>query len=111
MIKTNENGPSLREWTRDLDRLSQKIFDFTQVKTFWFGGGADVFLNDSLPLGLKSKQFLSEYGNKVRSLMMMIDILKNTEQIQLIRSKNLIALLNKEYDLKDGQSHASKSSN
>ena len=109
VIKTNENG--LREWTGDLDRLRKKIFDFTQVKTFWFGGGADVFLNDSLPLGLKSKQFLSEYGNKVRSLMMMIDILKNTEQIQLIRSKNLIALLNKEYDLKDGQSQASKSSN
>ena len=41
------------------------------------------------------------YANKVRSLMMMFNILIHVEQTQFERAKNLIALLNKEYNLKN----------
>jgi hypothetical protein len=96
------NVQGLKEWTDDLDNLSEKIFDYSLVKTFWFNGGADVFLNDSLQLVISSdKQLLKEYGNKVRSLMMMVNVLEHVEESQLIKAKNLIAILNKEYHLKN----------
>ncbi|HEY9364896.1 MAG TPA: hypothetical protein VIQ00_16655 [Chitinophagaceae bacterium] len=96
------NVQGLKEWTDDLDNLSEKIFDYSLVKTFWFYGGADVFLNDSLQLEIRNdKQLLKEYGNKVRSLMMMVNVLEHVEESQLIKAKNLIAILNKEYHLKN----------
>ena len=77
-----------------------KIFDLKYVKTFWFDGGADIFLNDSMHLQLNTdKQLLFEYRNKVRSLMMMLNILKLTEERQLRVSKNIISLINHEYQL------------
>ncbi|HXS54624.1 MAG TPA: hypothetical protein VN726_00790 [Hanamia sp.] len=94
------NVQGLKEWTDNLDRLSEKIFDYKHVKTFWFNGGANIFLSDSLHLGIDSdKQLLKEYSNKVRALMMMVNILETVEQGLLTSAKNLIALLNKEYHL------------
>jgi hypothetical protein len=95
------NVLGLRERTNELTHLAEKIFNFKEVKTFWFSGGADVLLNDSLKLQLNTtdKQLLHEYGNKVRSLMMMVEILKSIEQKQLEKNKNIIRLLNKEYHL------------
>jgi hypothetical protein len=95
------NVLGLRERTNELTHLAEKIFNFKEAKTFWFSGGADVFLNDSLKLQLSTtdKQLLQEYENKVRSLMMMVSVLGGTEQRQLTKCKNIIALLNKEYHL------------
>jgi hypothetical protein len=98
VIPVNVEG--LKEWTNDLNKMSQKIFDFKLIKTFWFSGGADIFLKDSLHLEITSdKSLLKEYANKVRSLMMMVNVLENSEKSQLERCKALIALLNKEYKL------------
>jgi hypothetical protein len=93
----------LREWTDDLDKTAQKIFDYTNIKTFWFdGNGADVFLNNSLHLEINNdKQVLKEYANKVRPLMMMVHSLIIREKSELARGKNLIMVLNKEYHLKE----------
>lgn len=95
------NRLGLKEWTDDLDKAAQKIFDFANIKTFWFTqDAANVFLNDSLHLEMSSdKQALKEFGNKVRSLMMMINALSKTERWQQRSGRNLIDLLNKEYDL------------
>ena len=100
-IQLNDEG--YKNLLADLNKMSQKIFNYDQIKVFGFFGAADVYLNDSLKLKLVNddKLLLSEYGNKDRSLMMMLDILIFTEQMQLNRSKNLIALLNKEYNLKN----------
>ena len=100
-IQLNDEG--YKVLLTDLNKMSQKIFNYDQIKVFGFMGAADVYLNDSLKLKLVNddKLLLSEYGNKDRSLMMMLDILIRTEQMQLNRSKNLIALLNKEYNLKN----------
>jgi hypothetical protein len=94
------NVQGLKEWTDDLDKIAQKIFDYKLVKTFWFGGGADVFLKDSLNLEINNdRQLLKEFGNKVRSLMMMVNVLMDNEQTVLAEGKNLIAMLNKQYHL------------
>jgi hypothetical protein len=101
VIKTNSTGYT--EWMEDLNKMSQKIFNYDQVKAFAFDSNMyDFFLNDSLPLMLvnNDKLLITEYANKVRSLMMMFDILNKTESVQFERSRNLVALLNKEYDLK-----------
>jgi hypothetical protein len=97
------NTQGLKEWTDDLDQTAQKIFDYTNIKTFWFdGNSANVFLNGSLHLEINSdKQILLEYANKIRSLMMMVHVLKYTEQGELVKGRNLIRLINKEYHLKD----------
>jgi hypothetical protein len=92
-----------QDWMSDLNKMSQKIFYYDGVKTFAFGSNEyDFFLNDSLQLKLvnNDKLLLTEYANKVRSLMMMFAVLKWAENVQFERGKNLIALLNKEYDLK-----------
>ena len=100
-IQLNDEG--YNHLLTDLNKMSQKIFNYDQIKVFGAFGAADVYLNDSLKLKLVNddKLLLSEYGNKDRSLMMMLDILILTEQMQLNRSKNLIALLNKKYNLKN----------
>jgi hypothetical protein len=66
-------------------------------------GGADAYLSDSLQLKLinDDKQLLSEYGNKVRSVMMMIDINNICRKIQLNSCNNLISMLDKEYHLEN----------
>ena len=92
------------DWMSDLNKMSQKIFYYDQVKTF--AGDLNTyhfFLNDSLRLKLANNDrlLLTEYANKVRSLMMMFNILIHVEQTQFERAKNLIALLNKEYNLKN----------
>jgi hypothetical protein len=48
-----------------------------------------------------NKLLLTEYANKVRSLMMMFNILIETERTQFEHGKALVALLNKAYHLKD----------
>ena len=51
-----------KERTDALNYLGEKIFSYKQSKTFWFNGGADVFLNDSLQLKLNTdKKLLFEY--------------------------------------------------
>ena len=89
-------------WMDDLNKMSQKIFDYSLIKTFGFRGGAEIFLNDSLPLKLIStdSMLLKEYMNKVKSLMMMLDSHSSMETFQFANAKNLISLLNKEYHLK-----------
>jgi len=96
------NADDYKDWLVDLNTMSQKIFSYDRIKTFGFFGSADVFLNDSLTLKLvnSDKLLLSEYANKVRSVMMILDILLLTEQKQFMSCKNLISLLNKEYHLK-----------
>jgi len=95
------NADSYRDWLSDLNRMAQKIFDYDQSKTFGFVGGAETYLND--PAGTKmitnDKTLLHEYANKVRSVMMISHILILTENEQMVRSKDLIALLNREYHL------------
>lgn len=92
------NVQGLKEWTDDLDKAAQKIFDYKLVKTFWFKGGADVFLESPLNLEINNdKQLLKEYGNKIRSLMMMVNVLMDVEQTQLTEGKNLLAILNNQY--------------
>lgn len=97
------NSTDYKSWITDLDLMSQKIFDYNQTKVFGFVGGADVYLNDSLNLKLinSDKQLLSEYGNKVRSVMMMVDINNMSQNSQLQSCKNLAAMLNKEYHLEN----------
>ena len=99
VIQGNANG--YKDWLVDLNKMSQKIFNYDQVKTFGFLGSAEAYLNDSLKLKLitNDKTLLNEYANKVRSLMMIENILILTENGQLIRCKGLIDLLNKEYHL------------
>jgi hypothetical protein len=91
-------------WMNDANKMSQQIFDYSLIKTFGFRGGAEVYLNDSLPLKLISsdKMLLEEYLNKVRSLMMMLDSHLGLETKQFLDGKNLINLLNKEYHLENG---------
>ena len=91
----------VENWMIDLNKMSQKIFDYYLIKTFGFRGGADIFLNDSLPLKLFSSDrfLLKEYLNKVRSLMMIMDSHLSLETAQLANAKKLISLLNKEYHL------------
>jgi hypothetical protein len=88
-------------WMSDLNKMSQKIFDYSLIKTFGFRGGAEIFLNDSLQLKLIStdSMLLKEYMNKVKSLMMMLDSHLSLETKQLADGKKLIGLLNKEYHL------------
>lgn len=84
-------------WMSDLNKMSQKIFDYSQIKTFGFRGGTKIFLNDSLPLKLinTGSILLQEYMNKVKSLMMMLDSHLSLETKQLADGKKLIELLNK----------------
>jgi len=91
----------VENWMDDANKMSQKIFDYSLIKTFGFRGGADIFLNDSLPLKLISTDsiLLKEYMNKVRSLMMMLDSHLRLENFQFVNAKKLISLLNKEYHL------------
>ena len=91
----------VENWMSDLNKMSQTIFDYSQIKRFGFLGGADIFLNDSLPLKLISSDSvaLKEYMNKVRSLMMMLDSHLSLETAQLGNAKKLNSLLNKEYHL------------
>jgi hypothetical protein len=90
-------------WMNDLNKMSQQIFDYSLIKTFGFRGGAEIFLNDSLPLKLitNDKMLLEVYMNKVRSLMMMLDSHLTLESKQFQDGKNLIDLLNKEYRLEN----------
>ncbi len=100
-IKLNSDG--YKDWLTDLNKMSQKIFSFDQVKTFAHDLNTyKFFLNDSLQLKLANndKLLITEYANKVRSLMMMFTVLAWSEQVQFEHGKNLITLLNKEYDLK-----------
>jgi len=92
----------VENWMDDANKMSQKIFDYSLIKTFGFRGGADIFLNDSLPLELISTDsiLLKEYMNKVRSLMMMLESHLSMETYQFANAKNLVSLLNKEYHLK-----------
>ena len=91
----------VESWMSDANKMSQKTFDYSLIKTFGFRGGADIFLNDSLPLKLISTDsiLLKEYMNKVRSLMMMLDNHLSLETFQFANAKKLISLLNKEYHL------------
>jgi hypothetical protein len=91
----------LENWMVDANKMSQKIFDYSLIKTFGFRGGAEIFLNDSLPLKLIStdSMLLKEYLNKVKSLMMMLDSHLSMETKQLTDGKKLIDLLNKDYHL------------
>ena len=91
----------VENWMNDLNKMSQTIFDYFLIKRFGFRGGADIFLNDSLPLKLISSDsfLLKEYMNKVRSLMMMLDSHLSLEILQFADAKKLISLLNKEYHL------------
>ena len=60
-----------------------------------------MFLNDTTHLEINNdQQLLKEYGNKVRSLMIMVEVLKGVEQQELVQDKNLLALLSKEYHLR-----------
>jgi len=43
---------------------------------------------------------LKEYANKIRSVMMILDMLIKTGQTQLKHCENLIDIVNKEYHLK-----------
>jgi hypothetical protein len=88
-------------WMNDCNKMSQKIFDYSLVNTFGFRGGAEIFLNDSLPLKLISTDgmLLKEYMNKVKSLMMMLDSHLSLKTKQLADGKQLIDLLNREYHL------------
>jgi len=88
-------------WMSDCNKMSQKIFDYSLVNTFGFRGGAEIFLNDSLPLKLIStdSMLVKEYMNKVKSLMMMLDSHLSLEIKQLEDGKKLIDLLNEEYHL------------
>ena len=101
------NSAAYQDWMNDLNKMSQKIFYYDQVKTFAIGFNKYAkyafFLNDSLPLRLvnNDKLLITEYANKERSLMMMFNILIVTEKRQFERSKRLVALLNKEYHLKN----------
>ena len=98
------NTTAYYDWMDDLDKMSQKIFYYDQVKTFAQSFNQyNFFLNDSLQLKLvnSNKPLLTEYANKVRSLMMMFHILIQTERTQFERGKALVALLNKAYHLKD----------
>ena len=98
------NTGSYYDWMDDLNKMSQKIFYYDQVKTFAHSFNQyNFFLNDFLQLKLvnSNKPFLTEYANKVRSLMMMFNILIETERTQFERGKALVALLNKAYHLKD----------
>jgi hypothetical protein len=98
------NTTSYYDWMDDLNKMSQKIFYYDQVKTFPQSFNQyNFFLNDSLQLKLvnNNQPLLTEYANKVRSLMMMLHILIETERIQFERNKALLALLNKAYHLKD----------
>jgi hypothetical protein len=98
------NTASYYNWMDDLNKMSQKIFYYDEVKTFAQSFNQyHFFLNDSLQLKLvnSDKLLLTEYANKVRSLMMMFNILISTERTQFERSKALVALLNKAYHLKD----------
>jgi hypothetical protein len=100
-IKLNSEG--YKDWLTDLNKMSQKIFYFDQVKIFAYDVNTyKFFLNDSLQLKLvnNDKLLITEYANKLRSLMMMLRVLSWSEQTQFEHGKNLIALLNKEYDLK-----------
>ena len=85
----------------DLNKMSQKIFDYSLVNKFGFRGGTEIFLDASMPLKLIStdNMLLKEYMNKVKSLMMMLDSHLSLETKQLAEGKNLIDLLNKEYHL------------
>jgi len=97
------NSAAYQDWMNDLNKMSQKIFYYDHVKTFAYDLNVyNFFLNDSLQLKLlnNDKLLITEYANKVRSLMMMFAVLNWAEQTQFERAKNLIALLNKEYDLK-----------
>ncbi|MDE3184630.1 MAG: hypothetical protein KGM16_14520 [Bacteroidota bacterium] len=91
----------VENWMLDLNKMSQTIFDYSLIKRFGFRGGADIFLNDSLPLKLISSDsiVLKEYMNKVRSLMMMLDSHLSLETSQFDNARKLIRLLNKEYHL------------
>ena len=95
------NSDTYENWLSELNKMSEKIFNYDNIKTFGFTGGADVYLDDSLQLNLLTtdKTVLNEYANKIRSVMMILEILINTEQAQLKRCKNLINILNKEYHL------------
>ena len=98
------NSAAYSDWMNDLNKMSQKIFYYDQVKTFAHSFNQyNFFLNDSLQLKLvnNDKLLLIEYANKVRSLMMMFNILIETERRQFESGKRLIFLLNKEYNLKD----------
>src|SRR5579862_2828789 len=88
-------------WMNDCNRMSQKIFDYSLVNTFGFRVGAEIFLNDSMPLKLicTDATLLKEYMNKVKSLMMMLDSHLSLETKQLLDAKKLIDLLNKKYHL------------
>jgi hypothetical protein len=91
----------VENWMSDLNKMSQKIFDYSMIQRFGFRGGADIFLNDSLPQKLINSDtiVLKEYMNKVKSLMMMLDSHLANETKQLADGKKLIDLLNKEYHL------------
>jgi hypothetical protein len=91
----------VENWMIDLNKMSQTIFDYSLIKRFGFRGGADIFLNDSLPQKLINSDtiVLKEYMNKVKSLMMMLDSHLANETKQLADGKKLIGLLNKEYHL------------
>jgi len=91
----------VENWMIDLNNMSQKIFDYSMIKRFGFRGGADIFLNDSLPQKLinSDSMVLKEYMNKVKSLMMILDSHLANETKQLADGRKLIGLLNKEYHL------------
>jgi hypothetical protein len=95
------NSSEYKNWIIDLDMMAQKIFDYNEAKVFGIVGGADVYLNDSLSLKLINydKQLLIEYGNKVRSVMMMVHINTLCQNEQLKSCNNLIKMLNNEYHL------------
>ena len=98
------NTTTYYDWMNDLNKMSQKIFYYDHVKTFASDFNEyKFFLNDSLQLKLVNNDhlLLSEYANKVRSLMMMFAVLGWAEQSQFERGKRLIFLLNKEYNLKN----------
>ncbi len=96
----NEMG-DVANWMNDCNKMSQKIFDYSLIEAFGFRGGAEIFLNDSLPLKLMStdSMLLKEYINKIKSLRMMLDSHLGLETKQLEDGKKLIGLLNNEYHL------------
>jgi|ERR1035437_1936042 hypothetical protein len=86
----------------DMSKTAQKIFNYDHIKIYGFWNkSTDIFLDTSLHLKLENsdKELLTEYSNKVRSLMMQLDALRRTEEIQFSNGKSLIKLLNKEYHL------------
>ena len=98
------NTTSYYDWMDDLNKMSQKIFYYDQVKTFAHSFSQyKFFLNDSLQLKLVNNDhlLLTEYANKIRSVMMMFNILNDTERTQFEHGKSLVALLNKSYHLKN----------